>query len=63
MSAQHLIWTGAGIALTLAVTAGLADHRRANRHRIDGWGWMPWRGIQMAALFAALGLAILALHR
>ena len=63
MTMQHWLWTADGIALGIALLAGLADWRRVNRSRADGWGWMPWRGIQMASLFAAAGLAIIALHR
>ncbi len=63
MSAQQWIWTADGAALAVALIAGVADWRRVNRSRIDGWGWMPWRGVQVVALFAALGLTVLALHR
>ena len=59
---QDWLWTGDGIALGIALLAGVADWRRVRRRRVDGWGWMPWRGVQMAALFAAAGLAIIALH-
>ena len=63
MSAQQWIWTADGAALAIALVAGVADWRRVNRSRIDGWGWMPWRGVQVVALFAALGLTVLALQR
>lgn len=63
MSAQQWIWTADGAALAIALIAGVADWRRVNRSRIDGWGWMPWRGVQVVALFAALGLTVLALQR
>ena len=60
---QGWLWAADGIALGIALLAGVADWRRANRSRVDGWGWMPWRGVQMAALFAAVGLTVIVLHR
>ena len=50
-------------SLGIALVAGVADWRRTNRSTIDGWGWMPWRGVQVIALFAALGLTVLAVQR
>jgi hypothetical protein len=62
MTTQAWMW-GAGAALAAAVLAGLGDWRRSRARRgIDDIGWVPWRGIQLAALFAALAFAILALH-
>jgi len=58
MSAQHLIWTADGAALAVALVAGVADWRRTNRSTIDGWGWMPWRGVQMAAIFTVAVLTV-----
>ena len=63
MSVQHWIWAADGAALGIALVAGVADWRRTNRSTIDGWGWMPWRGVQVLALFAALGLTLLAVQR
>ena len=63
MTSETLLWTAAGAAAALAVLAGVADWRRVKRSRIDDWGWVPWRGLQVAALFAGLLLATLALHR
>ena len=60
MHAQHWYWWAGGIALALAVIAGLADWRRTNRKRIDDYGWMPWRGIQVASVFILIGVVILA---
>jgi len=62
MTMQGWLWTADGIAVAIAVLAGVADWRRVNRRRVDGWGWMPWRGLQMAALFVAIGVAIVALR-
>ena len=62
MTTQAAFWTGAGAALALAVSAGVMDARRTRRRAFDDVGWVPWRGIQVAALFAALACAVLALH-
>jgi uncharacterized membrane protein len=61
MQAQHWYWLAGGIALLIAVAAGVADARRHRRNRLDDIGWVPWRGIQVAAMFALLGVLILAL--
>ena len=63
MTMQGGLWTGAGAAFVLAVTAGVADWRRARRRDLDDAGWVPWRGIQVAALFAAFVFVVLAVHR
>jgi len=60
MSAQAMLWWAAGAALAAAALAGLAEWRRARRRDLDDPGWVPWRGLQVAALFAAVALAILA---
>lgn len=62
MSMQGGLWGGAGAAFVLAVTAGVADWRRSRRKELDDPGWVPWRGIQAASLFAVVLLAGLALH-
>jgi len=59
MTAQHWSWGAAGVALVLAIVAALADRKRQRRDHLDAVGWVPWRGIQVAAMFAVLGLAIL----
>lgn len=59
MTAQQWSWGAAGIALVLAIVAALADRKRQRRDRLDAVGWVPWRGIQVAAMFAVLALAIL----
>jgi hypothetical protein len=55
-------WIGAGVALLVAILAGLAEHRRRRRRDLERVGWVPWMAIQMAGLFAALVLASVALH-
>ena len=59
---QASYWVAAGVALALAVFAGIADWRRTHRRRaIDNVGWVPWRGIQATAFFLALAFFILAM--
>lgn len=58
MGAQHFLWAVSGSALTLAVSAGIAEHRRQRRRNLDSVGWVPWNFIQaMAGLVAVLALA------
>lgn len=59
--AQQWFWWAGGAALLLAVVASLADRRRQNRQRLDDIGWVPWRGVQVAAAFGLLAVVILAL--
>ena len=59
MSVQHWLWSAAGAAVLLAVIAGFADSHRQRRRSLDRPGWVPWRGLQVAAFFAAVALAIL----
>ena len=62
MTTQAGLWTGTGVALALAVIAGVMDWRRTRRRNLDATGWVPWRGIQVFGFFAALACAILAMH-
>jgi hypothetical protein len=59
MQAQHWYWVGAAAALLLATVAGIAEARRQRRDRLDDIGWVPWRGIQVAAVFTFLAAVIL----
>lgn len=59
---QDWLWAADGALVGIALVAGVADWRRANRRTVDGWGWMPWRGLQVIALFAAAGVTILAMR-
>ena len=61
MHAQHWYWWAGGVAFALMVIAGVADWRRTNRKKIDDYGWMPWRGIQVVSVFALIITLILAL--
>jgi hypothetical protein len=59
---QLQFWIAAGVALLVAVVAGVAEHRRRRRRNLERVGWVPWMAIQMAGLFAALVLVSVALH-
>ena len=61
MTTQAWMWTAAVAALALAWLAGAAERRRSTRRELDDPGWAPWRGIQVAAVFAILLFAVLAL--
>lgn len=61
MHAQQWYWIAGGAALLVAILSGVADHRRSRRERLDDIGWVPWRGLQVAAFFAMLAVLILAL--
>ena len=60
MTMQAAFWTGAGAALAAAIAAGVMEWRRHRRRDVDNVGWVPWRGIQVATLFAALACVVLA---
>ena len=62
MTIQAGLWTGTGAALALAVVAGVADWRRNRRRVLDDAGWVPWRGIQVAAFFAAVAFTLFAVN-
>lgn len=62
MDAQYWTWLTAGaVLLLLAIGAGVADHRRQRRRHLDNIGWVPWRGLQVAAVFGLLIELILVL--
>jgi len=61
MTTQAWLWTAGAAALALALLAGLAEARRTRRARLDAAGWVPWRGLQVAAFFVLLLVAVLAL--
>jgi hypothetical protein len=61
LTTQAAFWTAAGAALALAVVAGVMEWRRTRRRNFEAVGWVPWRGIQVTAVFAALACMVLAL--
>jgi len=62
MTTQEWMWIGDIAALALALFAGVADWRRTRRRNLDDSGWVPWRGIQIAAIFAAIAFTVLAMR-
>jgi hypothetical protein len=63
MMTQGWLWGADGMALGLLVVAAVADHRRHHRRDIDATGWVPWRGLQVAAFFGIIALTIIALKQ
>jgi hypothetical protein len=59
MTVREWLWGAAGAAALLAIGAGIAEARRSRRRDLDKTGWVPWRGLQVAAFFAVLLFAIL----
>ncbi|HEX8241480.1 MAG TPA: hypothetical protein VF574_17220 [Allosphingosinicella sp.] len=58
----YLFWAAAAAFAALALVAGWADHRRANRRNVDRPGWVPWQPILILAMMAcvvSMALAIL----
>ena len=62
MTTQDALWTAAALALVAAALATFAEHRRNRRRDLDRVGWVPWNFLQIAAAFAALICAILAMR-
>ena len=60
MTAQQWLFGADGAALALAVVAGVAESRRNRRRSLDRPGWVPWRGLQVTAVFAIIAFTILA---
>ncbi|MES2988124.1 MAG: hypothetical protein V4808_09485 [Pseudomonadota bacterium] len=59
---QQELWTSVGVAVLVAVVAGLGERQRKRRTDMDRIGLMPWPLIQVLALLAALIFTSLALH-
>ena len=60
MTTQHWLLGADGASFALAVIAGVAESRRIRRNTLDRPGWVPWRGLQMTAIFAMIAFSILA---
>lgn len=61
MTMQEWLWGADGTALAIVLVAGVAEHRRHYRRNVNGYGWMPWRGLQAAAFFALIACTMIAL--
>jgi hypothetical protein len=59
---QERLWIGAAACVFVAVGSGLAERGRRRRRDMDRVGWVPWVGIQVAAMLGAVILASLAMH-
>lgn len=60
MAVHHILaLAGLGAAVLAAVT-WRADRRRMRRENLDKVGWVPWTGLFMLALLAAVVLLALA---
>jgi hypothetical protein len=60
---QNWLWGADGAALALVVAAGIAEHRRHHRRDVNGYGWVPWRGLQVTGFFALVILTMIAFTR
>lgn len=56
-----LLWTLAAAMAALALLAGWADHRRAQRRDVDKPGWVPWQPILILAMMATVVCVALAI--
>ena len=59
---DYFFWVVAGAFAVLALVAGFGEHRRRKRRDFDAVGYVPWTLLQILALFAAVGAAMVALH-
>ncbi|WP_157123837.1 hypothetical protein [Allosphingosinicella indica] len=56
------LWIAAAAALALCLIATVAERRRQTRRNVDNPGWVPWAGVSVVALFAAVICAVLAMR-
>ncbi len=56
---QQPLVIGAIIAALIALGSALADRRRMRRGTLDAVGFMPWAGINLAAIMATVVLLAL----
>jgi hypothetical protein len=61
MKAQYWYWVAGAVALLMALLSGVAENRRSRRESLDDIGWVPWRGVQVVAVFAMLLILFFAL--
>lgn len=62
MTIQLQLWLGAAGAAVIAIIAGLGEHRRRKRKRMDDVGFVPWQFIQVMAMLITVILASVALN-
>jgi hypothetical protein len=60
MTTQQWLLGADGASLVMVVVAGVAESRRNRRQSLDRPGWVPWRGLQVASVFAVIAFSILA---
>lgn len=58
---QAGLWSVAAGSAAVVLVAAFGERRRNRRRDLDRVGWVPWTGILLAALFAGLIAAALAL--
>jgi hypothetical protein len=56
------LWGADGAALALVVVAGVAEHKRHHRRDVNGYGWVPWRGLQVTGFFGLVLFTMFALR-
>ena len=56
------LWSGAAVALGVAVVSGFGEHRRRRRRDPDKVGLVPWPLIQVLAMLVAVILVSVALN-
>jgi uncharacterized membrane protein YidH (DUF202 family) len=61
MSPSTPLWLAAAAFAALALLAGWADHRRANRRDVDRPGWVPWQPVLVLAMIACVVCVALAI--
>jgi hypothetical protein len=59
---QARLWGGVAACAVLAVASGFAHARRARRDDPDRVGIVPWLGVQLFAMLAAVIIASFALN-
>ena len=57
-----LLWTAAALFAALSAFAAWRDHARPNRRNLDRPGWVPWTGITVMSLLAAIVALVFAVR-
>lgn len=61
MTSQAGLWSLAAAGAAVSALSALADWKRSRRRDLDRPGWVPWTGLQIAAILVTLVAAALAL--